>query len=47
VLEKFGFSYAFVNPIIGIPITSVLCFAVSTLIIYGVNKLPFGKYISG
>jgi surface polysaccharide O-acyltransferase-like enzyme len=47
VLGIFGFSYAFVNPIIGIPITSVLCFIVSTLIIWGVNKLPFGKYVSG
>jgi len=47
ILGKFGFSYAFVNPIIGIPITSMLCIIVSTLIIWGVNKLPFGKYISG
>lgn len=47
VLGKFGFSYAFVNPIIGIPITSTLCFIISTLIIWGVNKLPLGKYISG
>ena len=48
VLEKFGLSYAFVNSIIGIPITSILCFIFSTLIIFGVNKLPFlGKYISG
>ena len=49
ILGKFGLSYAFVNPIIGIPITSVLCFIISTLIIYGINKLPWslGKYISG
>ncbi len=46
-LAKFSISYAFVNPIIGIPITSVLCFVVSTFIIFGINKLPFGKYISG
>ena len=47
VLGKLGFSYAFVNPIIGIPVTSILCFIFSTLIIFGVNKLPIGKYISG
>lgn len=47
VLGEIGLSYAFVNPIIGIPITSVLCFVVSTLVIWGVNKLPLGKYISG
>jgi len=45
-LSIFGFSYAFVNPIIGIPIKSVLCFIISTLLIFGINKLPFGKYIS-
>ena len=48
ILGKFGLSYAFVNPIIGIPVTSILCFIFSTLIIFGVNKLPLlGKYISG
>jgi len=47
-LGKFGFSYSFVNPVIGIPVTSILCFIFSTLIIFGVNKLPLlGKYISG
>ena len=48
VLGEFGLSYAFVNPIIGIPVTSILCLIFSTLIIFGVNKLPLlGKYISG
>jgi hypothetical protein len=47
ILGKKGLNYAFINPIIGIPITSVICFVVSTLIIWGVNKLPLGKYISG
>lgn len=47
VLFKIGLTYTFINPIIGIPITSVFCFVVSTLIIWGVNKLPLGKYISG
>jgi len=47
-LGKFGFSYAFVNPVIGIPVTSILCFISSTLFIFGVSKLPLlGKYISG
>ena len=47
ILLKFGIYHSFVNPIIGIPITGILCFIISTLIIFGVNKLPFGKYISG
>lgn len=47
VLKKIGISYAFIHPIIGIPVASVLCLIISTLIIYGINKLPLGKYISG
>ncbi|MFN5459946.1 MAG: acyltransferase [Bacteroidota bacterium] len=44
---ELGISNVFSNPIIGIPIISALCFFVSTLIIWVVNKLPFGKFISG
>lgn len=47
IFGEFGFFYNSLNPIIGIPIISVSCFFVSTLIIWGVNKLPFGKYVSG
>ncbi|MFK6999939.1 acyltransferase family protein [Flavobacterium oreochromis] len=47
VLQKAGVSYALINPMLGIPITSITCFIISTLIIWGVNNLPFGKYISG
>ncbi len=46
-LQQIGFSYAFVNPIIGIPVTSVLCFLISTFVVLGLSKLPMGKYISG
>ncbi|WP_195157847.1 acyltransferase family protein [Flavobacterium columnare] len=46
-LEKLGFSYTFINPIIGIPVTSILCFIISTIIIRKINNLSFGKYISG
>ncbi|MDR0793720.1 MAG: acyltransferase family protein [Chitinophagaceae bacterium] len=46
-LAKLGFSHAFVNPIIGIPITSVLCMIVSASIVFGISKLPWGKYVSG
>ena len=42
-----GFSYPLANPIIDIPLKSILCFAISTLIVWGINKLPLGKYISG
>ncbi|MDR2010675.1 MAG: acyltransferase family protein [Bacteroidales bacterium] len=46
---EMGFSHLFINnhPIINIPITSLLCFAISTIIVWFINKLPYGKYISG
>jgi len=47
ILARACFTYSFIHPIIGVPITSLLCFIISTSIIWGVNKLPFGKYISG
>jgi surface polysaccharide O-acyltransferase-like enzyme len=46
-LGLLGFSIFSINPVIGIPVTAMLCFIISTLIIFGVNKLPWGKYISG
>ncbi|WP_140937939.1 acyltransferase [Sphingobacterium lumbrici] len=47
VLQQIGFSYSFVNSIIGIPVTSVLCFLISTFIVFGLSKLPMGRYIAG
>lgn len=46
-LSEIGISHSFINPIIGIPVTSILCFLISSMIIYCINKLPYGKYISG
>jgi surface polysaccharide O-acyltransferase-like enzyme len=36
-----------VNPVLSIPIVSVLCLIISLAIIILIHKLPFGKYISG
>jgi surface polysaccharide O-acyltransferase-like enzyme len=47
LLKKLGLSYAFIHPIVGIPATSTLCLIISGFIIWGVNKVPWGKYISG
>jgi len=47
LLAKFGFSYTLISPIVGIPITGFLCLIISTFIIFIINKIPFGKYISG
>lgn len=46
-LTKAGITCLFIHPLIGIPLTSILCLTFSTLIINVVNKLPYGKYISG
>jgi surface polysaccharide O-acyltransferase-like enzyme len=47
LLYKLGLYWNSLNPIIGIPLTTVLCLVISGGIIYLINKLPFGKYISG
>jgi surface polysaccharide O-acyltransferase-like enzyme len=46
-LYDFGFAWNFINPILGIPVTVSVTFLISTGIVFVVNKLPFGKYISG
>ncbi len=46
-LYDFGLSWNFINPVLGIPITVLSTLIVSSLIIFIVNKIPFGKYISG
>jgi surface polysaccharide O-acyltransferase-like enzyme len=40
-------NYNFINPIFAIPFATLICLLISTLIIYCINKLPYGKYISG
>ena len=47
ILRMVGVSQNFINPIIGIPMTSLWCLVFSALIIWTVNKMPMGKYISG
>lgn len=36
-----------INPVIGIPLTSILCLTISALLTFIINKIPFGKYVSG
>jgi surface polysaccharide O-acyltransferase-like enzyme len=42
-----GVHWMFINPYVGIFITSVLCFIISLGLVYLINKMPFGKHISG
>ncbi len=46
-LNKYGINAFYMKPIIGVPLTCLLCLAISYFLVYLVNKLPFGKYISG
>jgi surface polysaccharide O-acyltransferase-like enzyme len=47
LLLKVGISWTFINPIIGILLTTLLCLTISSIIIYIINKIPYGRYISG
>lgn len=46
-LSELGISWAFVNPVIGIPVTTILCLTISSFIIYLINRSAYGSYISG
>ncbi|MDR2906514.1 MAG: acyltransferase family protein [Bacteroidales bacterium] len=47
IMEKIHIQTSLIHPILSIPLICVLCFLFSMSIIWCVNKLPFGKYISG
>ena len=47
LLNKIGINWQFLNPIISIPITSIICLIISSLIIYLIRKVKYGNYISG
>ena len=46
-MEYFGISTQIMNPIFSIPLVTLLCLLISVSIIFLLNKIPFGKYISG
>jgi surface polysaccharide O-acyltransferase-like enzyme len=47
VLSHFKIDYSLIAPLIGIPLTTLICLLISALMVYIINKLPYGKYISG
>ncbi|EOR96343.1 membrane protein [Arcticibacter svalbardensis MN12-7] len=47
VLTHLKFSWRTIHPLLGIPLTVISCLLISALIIYVINKIPGGKYISG
>jgi surface polysaccharide O-acyltransferase-like enzyme len=47
VLSKVGLDCNFINPIAGIFLTTFSCLLLSMLVTFFLNKIPYGKYISG
>ncbi len=47
ILAYFGITKYFINPIIGIMTTTILCLIISLIITIVIHKLPYGKYVSG
>ncbi len=45
--EKFGLDWQIANPLISIPLISILCLMASLILTIILNKIPFGKHISG
>lgn len=45
--DPFGISYKLCTPIVSIPLTALVCFVLSLLLVWLVNKLPGGKWVSG
>ncbi len=43
----FGIHWNCTHPVLAIPLTTIVCLIVSATIIFLINKLPGGKYISG
>ena len=46
-LAMVGIDWYLLHPIIGIPLTVLICLIISTTVIYLISKIPFGRYISG
>lgn len=48
LLGDWGLGYQFCNPIISIPVTALVVFLLSFVLIYGLSKIPVaGRYIAG
>ncbi|MFC0514665.1 acyltransferase [Mucilaginibacter angelicae] len=47
LLELGGITYTIFNPVFSIPLIAFLCFSLSYLMIYVMNKLPLLKYVTG
>lgn len=47
ILNRLGLDWYYVNPLVGIALTSICCLGISTAIVYYCSKNPAGEYIFG
>jgi surface polysaccharide O-acyltransferase-like enzyme len=47
LLEYHGYDWQFINPIISVPLITIVCLLVSYLIVWLFNRFKFGKYLVG
>ncbi len=45
--DPFGISYKLCTPIISIPLTALMCFIITLILVWIISKIPFGKWVSG
>ena len=45
--DPFGINYKLCAPIVSIPLTALICFFISLLLVWIINKIPLGKWVSG
>jgi surface polysaccharide O-acyltransferase-like enzyme len=44
VMAHFGLDYSLITPSVGIPICTLICFTVSSIVVYTLDKMPYGRY---
>ncbi|WP_342645892.1 acyltransferase family protein [Mucilaginibacter sp. CSA2-8R] len=47
IMVYFGLNYKVINPLLAIPLLTLLCLTVSYLVAWLISKLPYGKYVTG
>src|SRR5690606_13428749 len=47
VLDRWGINWKIMHPVISIPVVSVFCISLSSILISGLKKIPLGRYIAG
>jgi len=47
IMVYFGLNYKVINPLVAIPLLTLLCLAASYMAAWLISKLPYGKYVTG